>query len=46
MAEAIARVYVDDAQVVALTAVKVYGIIPGAQIIVRTYHPTAEEAAA
>lgn len=41
-----AGVYNDDAQVVHLTAAKVYGIIPGASIIVRIYHPTAEEAAA
>lgn len=41
-----AGVYVDDSQVVSLTARKVYGIIPGAQIIIRAYHPTAEEVAA
>lgn len=41
-----AGVYMDDSQVVALTARKVYGIVPGASIIVRAYHPTAEEVAA
>ena len=41
-----AGVYGDDGQVVELTARKVYGIIPGASIIVRTFHPTAEDVAA
>jgi len=41
-----AGVYGDDSQVVHSDALKVYGIIPGASIIVRVYHPTAEEVAA
>jgi Holliday junction resolvase RusA-like endonuclease len=41
-----AGVYGDDSQVVSLVTLKVYGIIPGASIIVRVYHPTAEEVAA
>jgi len=41
-----AGVYGDDSQVVSLVTWKVYGIIPGASIIVRVYHPTAEEVAA
>ena len=34
-----AGVYGDDSQVVSLVTWKVYGIIPGASIIVRVYHP-------
>jgi len=41
-----AGVYGDDSQVVHSDALKVYGIIPGASIIVRVYHPTAKEVAA
>jgi len=41
-----AGVYGDDSQVVHVAAWKVYGIIPGAGIIVRVYHPTAEQVAA